>query len=153
VAQFDPMQMALEAAFTPRPFVTIAGGLTWKHWSAFPLPSENATMGAPPQRDPGFHDTAVPRIAVELRRQRGPLRLVGRAGYFFEWSPAPVAISAQATLLDADRHVVTAGAGLEWRHRYGALQLDFFGQLHQLAGSPRVDGRFYVLGATVGVDL
>lgn len=150
VAQYDPMQGALEASWHPRPFLTLIGGATWKHWSAFPLPTENASLGTPAQPPPNYHDTVVPRAAMEIGRGFGPLRLVGRAGYFFEWSPAP---RNAATLLDADRHVFTAGAGAEWTHRYGTLQLDVFGQFHELADAPRVSGSFYVLGLALGMDL
>jgi long-chain fatty acid transport protein len=152
VAQYDPMQAALEAAWRPVSFFDITGGLTWKHWSAFPSPTENATEATPPQAPPNFHDTVVPRIAVELSKDVGPVTLRARLGYFFEWSPAPL-ITAASVLLDADRHVFTVGGGAELHHRYGTLQLDLFGQLHHLAGQTRADGDFYFMGLTVGEDL
>jgi hypothetical protein len=75
-------------------------------------------------------------------------RVHGRAGYFFEWSPA-----AGAVLLDADRHVATAGVGVEWIGRTTSLQLDLFGQWHHLQANARVAGDFGVFGVTLGVDL
>jgi long-chain fatty acid transport protein len=148
-AQYDPLQMALEAAWRIR-WLTVEGGVTWKHWSAYPNPVQNATPGAPPQPPPGFHDTAVPRLAFEASHVWRSFRVCARAGYFFEWSPSP---GSQTVLLDADRHVVTAGGGVEWRGRLTAVQLDLFGQLHVLAGGPHADGEFGVFGASVGVDL
>ena len=55
-------------------------------------------------------------------------------------------------LVDANRHVVTAGAGVEWGRAW-SFSLDLFGQLHQLADNPHASGRFAVFGATVGLDL
>jgi long-chain fatty acid transport protein len=147
-AQFDPMQAAIEAAMTPLRWLTIDVGVTWKHWSAFELPTRNATPGAPAQPPPGFHDTAVPRVAGEVTARWARWRVHGRAGYFFEWSPA-----AGAVLLDADRHVLTGGAGVEWIARTTALQLDLFGQWHHLQSNTRVAGDVGVFGVTVGVDL
>jgi long-subunit fatty acid transport protein len=150
VAQFDPLQIAVEGAFRPHPSITVEAGVTWKHWSAYTNPVVNATPGAPPQPDPGFHDTAVPRLALEVLGQWGCLQVAGRAGYFFEWSPSP---SNAPALLDADRHVVTAGGGLAWRNRLTALALEVFGQFHQLTGNPRATGYFGVFGVSLGLDL
>src|SRR5262249_39431882 len=78
VAQFDPMQAAVEGAFAPLRWLTIDAGVTWKHWAGFDLPTENATPGAPPQPPPGFVDTAVPRLAVEATHRWSQLTLQGR---------------------------------------------------------------------------
>jgi long-chain fatty acid transport protein len=149
-AQYDPMQLALEGAFRPRSWLTLTAGATWKHWSVYTPPVENATPGALPPPAPGYHDTAVPRLALEARIARGAFRLAGRAGYFFEWSPAPD--GAGRVLIDVDRHVLTFGGGVEWRNKYTALQLDAFGQWHHLSGED-AGGDFGVFGFTVGVDL
>jgi long-chain fatty acid transport protein len=148
VAQYDPMQVAVEGAFFPLPWLTIDAGVTWKHWSGFGLPTENATAGAPPQPAPGFVDTAVPRLAFEATKRWSQLALQGRTGYFFEWSGARGPV-----LLDADRHVLTFGAGLTWRGRLTTLQLDAFVQWHHLQSTPRVGGDFSSFGLTLGVDL
>ncbi|MCU1281618.1 MAG: hypothetical protein JWM53_5164 [bacterium] len=148
VAQYDPMQIAVEGAFTPLRWLKIDAGVTWKHWSAFGLPTENATLGAPPLPSPGFVDTAVPRLAAEATRRWSRLALSGRAGYFFEPSGARGPV-----LLDADRHVLTFGAGLTWSSRLTTLQLDGFGQWHHLQPNARVSGDFAVFGVSVGVDL
>jgi len=150
-AQFDPMQASLEAAFRPRGWLALDGGLTWKHWSAYSNPVENATPGAPPQSPPNYADTVVPRIAGEATLERGAFRLRGRLGYFFEWSPAPQ--GPTRVLLDANRHVLTFGGGVEWTGRLTTLQLDAFGQWHHLDGNPLAAGDFGVFGFTIGVDL
>jgi long-chain fatty acid transport protein len=149
IAQFDPMQLAIEASLRPIRGLLINIGITWKHWSAYPHPIENATPGAPTQAPTRFHDTAVPRIGLEASKHWARLSLHGRAGYFYEWSPAP---RDQAILVDADRHALTAGVGFEWRGAFSG-QLDAFGQLHVLSSSPRADGIVGAFGVTVGVDL
>jgi long-chain fatty acid transport protein len=147
-AQFDPMQAAVEGAFAPLGWLTINAGVTWKHWSAFDLPTQNATLGAPPQPAPGFHDTAVPRVAAEATAHWRTLALQARAGYYFEWSGANGPV-----LLDADRHVLTFGAGLTWHSRLTTLQIDLFAQWHHLQPNARVRGDFATFGAAVGIDL
>jgi long-chain fatty acid transport protein len=148
VAQYDPMQLAVEGAFTPLGWLTIDAGVTWKHWSAFGLPTENATPGAPPLPAPGFVDTAVPRVAAEATRRWSRIALSGRAGYFFEPTGARGPV-----LLDADRHVLTFGAGLTWSGRLTTLQLDGFVQWHHLQSNARVSGDFAAFGFSIGVDL
>lgn len=150
-AQYDPMQLALEGAFTLGRHLRIDLGATWKHWSAYDNPVKNASDGAPPLPPPGYHDTAVPRLGLELPFGSGKLTLLARLGYFFEWSPAPV--GPERTLLDADRHVTTAGGGLGWHGPLFSYQLDFFGQWHHLTGNPRATGNIGVVGATFGIDL
>jgi long-chain fatty acid transport protein len=147
-AQYDPMQAAIEASWAPLRWLVVDGGVTWKHWSGFGLPTENATLGAPPQTLPGFVDTAVPRLAAEATARWAHLSLQGRTGYFFEPSGA-----RGPTLLDADRHVLTFGAGLSWSGRRTALQLDGFVQWHHLQPNAHVRGDFAAFGFTIGVDL
>jgi long-chain fatty acid transport protein len=150
-AQFDPHQIAAEGAFDATRWLRLSAGLTWKHWSAYQYPVENATMGTPPKPNADFHDTAVPRIAGEATGHFGKTTLQGRLGYFYEWSPAPDA--ADRVLLDADRHVITGGVGLGFAGRLFSFQIDAFAQWHHLAGSARAMGDFAVFGATLGLDL
>lgn len=150
--QFDPHQIAAEVMVRPVASVALLLNLTWKHWSAYPRPIENATAGAPVLPSPDYHDTVVPRAAIEWQPAGlAPERLVVRGGYFFEWSPAP-ADETGRTLLDASRHVICFGLG----HRLPLkvpLRLDAFVQWHQLAHSERLGGGFALGGATLGVDL
>lgn len=151
VAQFDPHQLHLEAAFQWR-WAAILLGLGWKHWSAYPLPAQNATAGASPQPRPAFHDTVVPRLAVETKH---PLRygfsLTARLGYAYELSPADAATSA--SYVDADRHVLGLGGELSWVRGRVGLHLDVFGQWQHLARALRASGDLGVFGLTIGVDL
>jgi long-chain fatty acid transport protein len=148
-AQFDPLQIAVEAALRARPWLTVEVGVTWKHWESYANPIENATKGAPPQPPPGYHDTGVPRLAVEALGRWGRLGLAGRAGYFYEPTPAP---SNAMVLIDADRHALTLGGALEWHGPMFSLALDLFGQLHLLDGE-HAGGQIGVFGATLGIDL
>ncbi len=161
-AQYDPLTVALEAAWRWRPDVTLTGHLAWAHWSGFPLPTQNPVSGNPPQEEPGFHDTPVPRLAVEYDRAALGGRLVARGGYAFIMSPAPEQRGEQ-TLLDNHRHVVSGGLGLAWPGRTVPLHVDAWVQLHAL--QPRTHtkdlpvqvietgGHIVVGGLTVGVDL
>ena len=163
VAQYDPLQAVLEASAQPRPWVTLIGSLTYKRWSAFPLPVNNAAtpagMDGPPS--PAFHDTIVPRVAVELVRARPTLSLALRGGWSWEPTPSSPTIasptdptmSVPTPYVDADRQVLTVGAGLTHIHTFGALQIDTFAQLHFLTGNPRATGKFVLAGLSVGVDL
>jgi long-chain fatty acid transport protein len=148
VAQYDPLQMQLEGSFHRR-WWRLNLGLAWKHWSAFPHPVENATPGAPQQPPSRYHDTVVPRFGAEAMRAWGKWRLKGRLGYWFEWSPAP---RDQTILVDADRHVITMGAAVEWGWAW-SFSLELFGQAHVLAGSPHAGGEIGVFGAMLGLDL
>jgi long-chain fatty acid transport protein len=151
VAQYDPHQLHLEAAVQWGP-ATLLVGIGWRHWSGYPVPSENPTKGTPAQPDPGFHDTVVPRAAVEASRAMGHgLSLVGRLGYAFELSPADARTSS--AYVDADRHVLGAGGGLSWRRGRAGLHLELIGQWQHLARASRASGDLGVFGATLGVDL
>jgi len=150
-AQYDPLQMQLEGAFQATPWLRVDVGATWKHWAGYRPPVENATLGAPPQPSPDYHDTLVPRVAGEASGRFGAVRLIGRLGYFFEWSPAPQ--GPARVLLDADRHVLTGGTGLEYSGPLVTFQLDAFAQWHRFDGNPRAGGDFAVFGVTFGVDL
>ncbi len=156
VAQYDPMQAAAEGALALSPQLLLIANLTWKHWSAFQNPIQPATAGADPLPPPGFHDTGVPRLAVEWRppglsQLLGRTDLLLRLGYFFEWSPTP-SDEATRSLLDASRHVFTVGAGYHLPARL-PLGVSAFFQWHQLAGSDRVSGGFGMGGAAVELDL
>jgi long-chain fatty acid transport protein len=150
IAQFDPMTVAAEAAWRPRPSLLLSGQLAWEHWSAFPNPTENPVSTMPPQKPPGFHDTVVPRLGIEWRH--GDLAL--RGGYAFVLSPAPDVTGTQV-LLDNHRNVLSAGAG----YVLGALHIDLWMQAHLLLArhrdEPSVDtgGTIFVGGLMLGVDL
>ncbi len=151
ISQYDPLQAAAEAAVSIGR-LTLVGNLTYKHWSAFPNPSEVATPGTPPPPSPDFHDTVVPRVAAEWRTSAGPVELALRGGYFFEWSPAPEADKSRF-LVDGDRHVFTVGEELKIRNQLAPLHLELFFQWHLIQANQRVGGRFGVAGVSLGAEL
>lgn len=165
VAQYDPLTVAAEVAWRPRQRVLVSGQLAWERWSAFPLPTRNSIdnpVAMPPQEPPDFHDTVVPRAAVEWRTPHGVADLALRGGYFFAWSPAPE-MKGQQALLDNDRHVLSVGLGLSTARSKMPLHLDAWFQLHQLVARTHdrpdtqsdvsTSGRIFVGGLVVGVDL
>ena len=130
----------------------------------WPLPTRNPTMGTPPQEEPDFHDTVIPRVSAEVGFAD---RFLARAGAAFIMSPAPEASGAQA-FLDNHRLLATLGLGAN----LGVLHVDAFVQLHQLVprthaktggvfmpdDGPPTDviegrGRIVVGGLTAGLDL
>jgi long-chain fatty acid transport protein len=150
-SQYDPLQLQLEASLRANHWLRLDLGATWKHFSTYTNPVENATAGAPDQPSPDYHDTIVPRAGGEAVGHWGRVALTARLGYFFEWSPAPQ--GPDRVLLDADRHVITGGGGLEYHGRLISIELDAFAQWHHLAGNPRATGDFAVFGGTFGIDL
>ncbi len=155
MAQYDPLQVATEVAVRPTSRLVLTAQACWKHWADYAYPIDKATKASPAPPAPGFHDTVVPRVGVEW--QPADLRtveLVLRAGYFFEWSPTPnpPPDNLARNLLDSDRHVVTAGVGVRLLGRV-PLQFAVFGQGHLMPPSPRLNGSFGTLGASVGLDL
>ncbi len=126
---FSPMQMTVGVAWVPRAGWTVVADLLWSHWSGFPSPVarieprldlspllEDATSRFPPPTEPvpaGFSDTWTPRLGLERTLGLGGGHaLAVRAGYAFEPTPAPVP-RGTTNLVDSDRHVASAGLGLE----------------------------------------
>lgn len=169
-AQYDPLMVSAGATYALTPRLEIFGELEYRRWSGFPRPTENPVVGNPPPPAPGFHDTVVPRLAVEASARLGPARLTGRAGYAFLWSPAPE-MTGRITLLDNNRHLLALGAGAELPGWRVPLHLDAWFQLHLLQGrrndkdpaafapddppfaSVRSGGHVAAGGLTLGVDL
>ncbi len=153
VAQYDPWQIALELARVRGPW-KIAGGLTYKHWSAYPglaeqtvtcpatdpngMPfSGSCTVLVPPP--PGYHDTVSPHFGAERTLMPAPsVAMHLRGGFFFEPSPAP-AQSKLSNLYDNHRLALTLGYGVEVGPRAARIALDLFGQAQALIprGNPK----------------
>jgi long-chain fatty acid transport protein len=179
LAQYDPLQVALEVARV-RGDWRLSIGATYKHWSAYPGPSE-ATVRCPETdpdtgepftdpcdplapEDPGYSDTVVPRVGVERALPLRPsVTAKLRAGAFFEPSPAPEQTGA-SNLYDNHRLAFTLGYGLS----AGPVNLDLFTQAHLLLprshakgaavpadnpGAPVVETRGFIFagGLTAGV--
>jgi hypothetical protein len=153
IAQYDPAQIAVEAAYDTRHLV-VALGATYKRWSQYPGPLEQTITC--PASDPtctaltvahvGYHDT----VAVHVGADR-PIPVTRvlvahvRAGYFLEPTPLPSSLgsssaysAASASIVavptryfDATRHAITLGGGLDLGSK-GTFTIDVFGQLHLL---------------------
>ncbi len=130
-AQFDPAQATLEVSGRPPGLpLLVAGGVTWKQWSTFPVPVVFTAVPEdyPAQPEPEFDDTFVWRAGAELELEAGDFTLLPRAGYAYEPTPVPEQRGFH-NFLDADRHVASAGLGL----RTGPFRLDLAAQWHHLA--------------------
>jgi hypothetical protein len=168
-SQYDPLTIAAEAAWR-RGALLASAQLAYQRWSAFPPPTLNAVSGSPAQQPPDFHDTAVPRLAVEWTHAAGRLELVARGGYALLLSPAGEQ-RGQQSLLDNHRHLLALGGGVALGGRL-PVRLDAFAQLHllqprrhtkdpglQVGDAPvpfdsiSTGGHVLVVGAALGVDL
>lgn len=140
VAQYDPWQIALEAARVHGPW-RVAVGATYKHWAAYPGPVQ-ATVRCSDNPDPDsdcaaaeppavdYDSVVTPRVGVErLMQLSHGLRLSLRGGYAFELSPAPEQ-RGRSNYFSAHRSVFSVGYGLE----LGGFPLSFDGyaQVHFL---------------------
>jgi hypothetical protein len=117
-----PEEVALGVAAWPVPTVSVSVDATWARWSQY-----RTIHGEDPE--PGFSDVVDVRAGAEWTAHRA-MRV--RAGYAFLPSPVPEQ-TGRHNFLDAHRHQITFGAGLD---------------LEALAGFPlRVDlaFRFQVL--------
>jgi long-chain fatty acid transport protein len=114
---FSPQQFALGASYSPIANLTLGADLTYYLWSAYqgPFFQTQAAEGAAaaknmtfePYEDPGFSNVFVPRVGAEYALNPNMLL---RAGYAYHMTPAPATIG-RGSLLDADVHRVTLGAG------------------------------------------
>jgi len=160
VAQYDPLQVAVEVAGRLHRTVMLVAQLTWKQWSAYGYPEAPVTMGSAPLPDPQFHDTVVPRIGVEVALPSPSwAEFCARGGYFFEWSPAPdppapapTPQSLPSNLVDANRHAITFGLAMRLTGRV-PLHLDLFAQGHFLANNSQLAGNLGIGGLALGLDL
>jgi len=153
LAQYDPLEVAAEVGWENTAW-HLAAGFTVKHWSAYPgaieptilCPSDTPDCGALQPTHLEFHDTVVPRAAVERTvplTKSASLRL--RGGYFFEPTPAPSSLPTShaydigsrglvpvpTRFFDASRHVLTAGVGVRLTKPL-VLTVDAYAQVHVL---------------------
>lgn len=180
-AQYDPMQIALEAA-VESPSSVFALGATYKQWSSYGGLLE-PTIVCPPDeckalRPPviGFRDIVVPRVGVEYRFEpHSHVATALRAGLAYEMSPLPGTIPAsdaysptsnslvrvRTAYFDSDRMVLTIGGGVALKRPLLPLKLDAFAQLHHLlprtiefesASSGRASGTVVAAGVMAGVS-
>ena len=148
IAQYDPLQVAVELARVKGPWRG-AVGLTYKRWSAFPGLAE-ATVRCPlfdpampgqpfmdscsalPAEKPGWHDTVVPRAGVERTFEPAAnVEMAVRGGFFFEPSPAP-AQTKTSNIYENARAAFTLGYGVELGPQSARFAIDGFGQAQAL---------------------
>lgn len=145
---FVPRQISLGVSYRPRPRVRANAELVYTQWSAYESASSRtashleADVGAlpialPPDPkptvlvDPGLSDRVVPRVGLEIICLELPeITVPVRVGYFYERSPVPPQ-SGATNFVDADRHVLSAGAGVRLiaplRELPGDVRLDVHG--------------------------
>ena len=131
VSQYDPLTVAVEAAWQKQPALTLIAQLAYQRWSAYPAPTGNPVANGREPEEPGFHDIAVPRIAAEWRIDWGKTRIATRGGYSFFWSPAPE-MDGRQSLLDNHRNIFALGLGLAWPETKLPFSIDAWAQLHHL---------------------
>jgi len=153
LAQYDPLEVAAEVGWENTAW-HFAAGFTVKHWSTYPgaieptilCPADTPDCGALQPTHLEFHDTVVPRAAVERTIPLpGGASLNLRGGYFFEPTPAPSdlptshaydlasrgLVPVPTRFFDASRHVLTAGIGVRLVKPL-KLSLDVYTQVHVL---------------------
>jgi long-chain fatty acid transport protein len=139
VAQYDPLQVQAEVGHRIDAW-TLAGGVTWKHWSAFDgwqratveCPASQPDCEALVPEDVGFHDIVVPRIGAMYDLELDSnAKAQFRAGYAFEASPAPEQ-TGESNYLDSTRQIVSVGYGIELAEPLPPIRLDLFYQQHVL---------------------
>ncbi|MBL4633239.1 MAG: outer membrane protein transport protein [Kofleriaceae bacterium] len=163
--QYDPASIILEFGYQATPELGLEFQLDYKRWSAFPLPTENPIERGDDLAGADFHDTVVPRMAVEWLSGPVGAQFALRAGYSFIYSPAPE-MTGQASLLDNHRHVGSAGLGISWPEASHGLRIEMWVQEHRLLdrnhektdpaselGIIRSEGNIHIGGMSVGVDL
>lgn len=109
-----PHEVALGVQVKPLPTLTLVADVTWYDFSTFHYSSPDVTVyGADdelrPAADVAMKDTWAPRIGAEW--QALPWLAV-RGGYAYVPSPVPAQEGA-TNLLDADRNVLSLGAGFD----------------------------------------
>jgi len=142
LAQYDPWQVAVEAARVSGPW-RVAIGATYKHWPAYPGPVEatvrckdapepDVPCGAIVPEEPGFSPVVAPHLGAERRIALGAgAELAARAGYGFEPSPAPEQ-AGRTNYFDNHRSVFSLGWGLTMSQPLPAIGFDAFAQLQWL---------------------
>ena len=124
VDTFSVDEVAIGLAFQLSPELSLSTDMTWANWSAF-----RSTRDRIPT--PGFHDTVSLRAGAEYVVDRwAAIRL----GYAFEPTPVPAQV-ALSSYLDADRHVLTGGFGVDLEPlTHTPLHVDLYVRAHAVGG-------------------
>lgn len=194
---FLPQQVVLGISFQKLKNFKANFDLTWVNWSRYESPtaqtSANLQVDLPPGLGielpestkptkvipPKFEDRFVPRLGLEYTlgfgrtvkvhgEERPAVQLPLRAGYAYEATPIPQQ-TGLTNFVDADRHTISAGAGLVLNRPFsvlrGALHIDAYFQASILperqtlkanaadfVGDYRASGTMLGGGGGIGVD-
>lgn len=155
IAQYDPSEIVFEVAREGDGW-TLAAGVTWKHWSAYPgvfeptilCPAgQDCSALTPPQI--AFSDTFVPRVGAERvlpLAHHASVRL--RAGFFYEPTPVPSSLPASPAydlaqqglvnvptrFFDPSRYAFSLGGGVDMGD-IAPFRVDFWAQYQVLAST------------------
>lgn len=198
IAAFTPQQVAMGLSFQYIEDLHVNFDLTWVNWGSYESPTAQIDAlldvqpppGTPVQLPdqplppeivpPDFSDRWVPRIGAEYRgAAMGPKREVHdesrrlvvvplRAGYVYEKSPVPDQTGIN-NLVDADRHTLTVGLGVELNRPFPELgfsltfdghgMFSFLPERQTLKANPAdfvgdysANGNIYGGGGTMGVQ-
>ena len=124
VDTFSVDEVAIGVAFQLAPELSLSTDMTWANWSSF-----RSTRNLIPT--PGFHDTVSLRAGAEYVVDRwAAIRL----GYAFEPTPVPAQV-ALSSYLDADRHVISGGFGIDLEPlAHTPLHVDLYVRAHAVGG-------------------
>lgn len=120
VDYFSVDEVALGVAFQLSPELSLSADMTWANWSSFRTLRNQVPT-------PGFQDTVSLRSGAEYVVDRWA---AFRLGYAYE--PTPVrAQTALSSYLDADRHVLTGGFGVDLEPlTHTPLHIDLYVRAH-----------------------
>lgn len=157
VAQYDPLQMSLEGAWTPGRTLTLSAGATWKHWSAYDGPFQQTTAAGPRPDNPKLHDIVIPHVGARWLANDGPRgSLTLRGGVALEPTPMP---PAEADRREYDAARAKLGLGLSvglGRGPARPVRFDLYAQEQVLVPRTHDDdvessGQIFSMGFAMGV--
>lgn len=141
VAQYDPLQLALEGSWSPRRDLVLAAGATWKHWSSYEGPLQQTTQAGPPPDQPELADTVIPHAGATWTVADAPRgSFAVRGGVALEPTPMPPA-EADRRQYDDARLKLGLGLGVAIGDATPRpLRLDVYAQEQVLLSRTHDDG-------------
>lgn len=130
LAQYDPHAVMAEFSMLAREDLRVVAALYYRRWSVYEGRLSKTSAGSNEPPPPEFHDTVSPRVGIEWTNAIDRTSYAVRGGYAYEPTPAPPArydeqrdsfgqpipgTMTPVRYLDSDRHILTAGFGLEHR--------------------------------------
>ena len=160
---YDPSQFAAGVFYRVFDQLTIATDFVWARWSNFELPYFDVDAKTPDLGETRirgqFHNTLSPKVGLEYQLELLGDRLALRAGYQFQPTPINDQQPKNLNLLDADKHIYSAGIGYGLDSFFGVIEtpveIDLHAQLHQLKSrefikaSEEVGGPGYDVGGSL----